>query len=797
MKIQNKPLAHKAVIFGVQSVLICGVFAAPALADDTDSDLYLLTHPTSTLEFGTLYSSQQSARFGQYNGLNKEGFYGLGNFDIRGGAGYDSTGSALRWQLDGLNIGTTSRAFDGKLTDQGKWSIRLGYDELQHNITDTFKTPFQGKTDGNEFNLPEDFGSISAASGTDGTRKLSAPQLSAFHTQKEYATRRNAPFSASYIFSPEFSAQIDYNHLEQSGAKLIGTGSQGGIALFGGSAPSTGRAEAINLLMNPTSYSTDNLNAALHWRGENAHLTGGYYGSIFHDNYNSLNWQSPMSSAKPTAPSTCTGDGCYVNNSMSTAPSNSLHQANLSGGYDFSSTTKLAGGFSYGYNMQDSSYAPTSVMQASGTALQMMQAGGLPVSSLNGRVATTHGDLKLTDQTIKDLTLTAGFKFNERDNQTRSETYRYYNLAGLDLAKNGYTGVNTPYSNRKTQYEAAGDYRISKGQNLRLGYERQNIERWCDSVVGAAQCIASPASDEDKVGLTYRLKALEDVNFNAGYSFAKRNASFDHNFLANAGNYATKTAVSGSALNAGDYLGYVAYPYANRTQNMVKTGVNWQATEKLDLGLNGRYTYDDYDATLGVQNGRSAGVNLDATYTFAEHSSFSAYWSWQNGKRNLRSGTTKNGTKDFTPSQILAPKNIWSNQLEDNSNAFGVAARNNGFLDGKLELIGDVSYSIDTSGYSTQTPYLPVATCASSTSLTCGSLPDIKNEVLSLKLTGNYQLHKNGKLSLAYMYQKLNSNDYFYNAQQFGYTPNSMLPNGLQPQDYTMNVVAMSYILSF
>lgn len=773
------------------SLITSAVVTAPAYAEDTESDAYFLTHPSNTVEFGALYASQQSARFGQYSGLNNEGFYGLGNFDIRGGDGYDDKGSALRWRLDGSNIGTTSRAFGGKVSEQGKWSVSIGYDELRHNITDTFRTPQQGKTGGNEFNLPEDFGSVNTATGTAGTRGLTADQLNAFHTEKEYTTRRNAPFSASYIFSEEFSAQVDYNHLEQTGAKLIGTGSQGGINLSGGATPSTGRAEAINLLMNPTSYSTDNVNAMLNWRGENAHLAGGYYGSLFHDNYNSLSWQSPMASAA----SSCSGEGCYVNNSMSTAPSNSLHQANLSGGYDFSSTTKLAGGFSYGYNTQDSSYAPTSIMQNSGTAISLMQAGGLPASSLNGRVTTTHGDLKLTDQTIKDLTLTAGFKFNERDNQTRSASYKYFHLANLT---EGYTGVNTPYSNRKVQYEAAGDYRISKSQNLRLAYEREDINRWCNHVVGSAECVASPASDEDKLSLTYRLKAMESLNFNAGYSFAKRNASFDHNFLANAGNYENTTAVSGSALNAGDYLGFVAYPYANRSQNMAKAGITWQATEKVDVGLNGRYTYSDYDSTLGVQNSYAAGVNLDTTYTYTDNSNISAYWSWQNGQRNLRNGLNPTRGNTYDPgqgSQITTPINIWTNQLQDNSHAFGLMTRNGGFLDGKLEIISDISYAIDTTGYSTQADYSP--TCGSSTTLTCGSLPNIKNEVISLKLTGNYQLHKNGKISLAYIYQKLNSNDYFYNAQQFGYTPNTMMPNGLQPQDYTMNVVAMSYILNF
>ncbi len=795
MKTRNEKMNISILSLAVRCALMT-VVALPliAVADDADA----LKRPINSIEFGSLYSSQNSARFGQYNGLNDGGFYGLGSFDVRGGEGYDDAkNSALRWKLSGSNLGTTSRSVDGAVSDQGKWKVNLGYDELQHNITDTYQTPLQGSVGGNNFTLPENFGWVNgaAAATAPNTRTLTSIQRGHFQTEKEYVSRKNGSISTTYTFSEQLSAQIDYSHLDQSGAKLIGTGSQGGINLLGGS--TTGRAEGVNILMNPTSYQTDNVNAALNWKGDKGHLSSGYYGSIFHDDYNSLSWQSAQASA---AASGCAGSNCYTNNTMSTAPSNSLHQANLTGGYNFTQTTKLAGGFSYGYNAQNSSYAPTLIPQANGTPFNMMQGGGLPASSLNGVVETKHGDLKLTNQSIKDLTLSAGLKYNERVNLTSSNTYKYVNIASTGVGTNGYyTGVNTPYSNSKTQYEASAAYRLTKAQNVNLAYEHESVKRWCDSVVGGAQCVSSPASEEDKIGLTYRLKALDNVNFNAGYTYANRRAD-SANFLANAGNYALTTAVSSSALNAGNYIGYVAYPYANRSQNLGKAGVNWQVTQKLDVGVNGRYAYDNYDATLGVQNGHSAGVNLDATYSYAENSSVSAYWNWQNGQRNMRSGNSgANGNTTYTgigaASQAVAPTNLWNNQLEDNSNTVGLLTRRGGLLNGKLEVIGDASYARDTTGYSTQVPYL--ATCGSATTLTCGSLSPIQNEIISLKLTGNYKVHKNGKVSLTYMYQKLNSNDYFYYGQQFGVTPNRVMPTGLQMQSYAVNVVGLSYNYSF
>ena len=806
MKIRNEEMKVRLLAIAVRCALMATI-TLPLSAYAVDNDADALKKPSNSVDFGALYSSQDSARFGQYNGLNKKGFYGLGGFDVRGGDGYDdSKNSALRWKLNGSDLGTTSRNLGASISEQGKWKVNLGYDELRHNITDTFQTPLLGDTGGNNFVLPANFGAVNSTAP--GTRGLNATQLGDFHTEKEYVSRKNGSLSTSYRFSDQFSAQIDYNHLDQSGGKLIGTGSQGGINVGNGVGTTgiKGQAEAINMIMNPTSYTTDNVNAALNWVGDKGHLTVGYYGSIFHDDYNSLSWQNSVITpgTGAGARSTCVGANCYTNNTMSTAPSNSLHQANLTGGYNFTPTTKLVGGFSYGYNQQNSSYAPTNIIQPNGSASNMMAAGGLPASSLNGVVETTHGDLKLTNQSIKDLNLTAGFKFDERDNRTASNAYNYYNLAAASLtpgtvaAPNGslYQGVNTPYSNRKMQYEAAADYRLTKGQNLNLAYLHESLKRWCNGVLGGAQCVASPTSEEDKIGLTYRLKVIDTVNFNAGYSYANRRAD-SNNFLANAGNYASTTAVSGSALNGGNFLGYVAYPYANRSQNVGKAGVTWQVTQKLDVGLNGRYSYDDYNSQLGVKNGQSAGVNVDATYSYADNGSISAYWSWQNGQRNLTSGATGNGVAAFTPTQLIAPVNIWSNKLDDNSHAFGLLAKQGGLLNGKLEIIGDMSYSLDTSTYTTQVPYNTAVSCGSTASLTCGTLSPIKNELISLKLTGNYKVLDNGRISLSYLYQKLNSNDYFYNSQQLGVTPSSLMPTNLQMQNYTANVVALSYHYSF
>lgn len=792
MKNRNEKMKVDVLTLAVQGALVA-MFAMPAYAaDEVNDEVAALKRPTSSVEIGVGNVSQQSAKFGEYSGLNTSGASVIGNFDIRGGNAYDGIADGTRWNVNGRDLGTTSRSLGGSLSNQGKWDLSFGYDELRHNITDTYQTPQQGAMGGNLFTIPTNFGTVNGnppnmnAPGVTGSSRVLTPiQRAAFHTEKVGTTRKNTSFAAGYVFNEQWSVSFDYNHLNQTGAKLIAGASQSGVT-----PGSTWRAEAVTVLMNPTNYKTDNFNLALNWLGDNGHLTGAYYGSIFRDGYNSLSWQNSFTNNAASLTTCASGGVCtYQTNSMSTAPSNEFHQINLTGGYVFSPATKLAGGFSYGRNTQNDGYA-SAIMK-----------GGLlpPQASLNGLVINTHADLKLTNQTTKDLMLSAAFKYNDRDNRTLSNTYIYQPLNMAPNAATSYTGVNTPYSNRKTQLELAADYRIAKGQNLRVAYEREDIKRGCNNVVGGAQCVASPSSTEDKLGLNYRMKASDNVSLNAGYNYASRRATFDHNFLSNVGNRANILAgAANGVINGGDFIGFVAYPYASRKQDMLKAGVNWQASDKLDLGLNGRYANDRYDAVLGVQDGQNTSLNLDATYSYSEESSVGAYASWQNGKRNMRSGANATFAGNGATANV-APVNTYTNQLTDTSNAIGLNTKHAGLMGGKFELLGDLSYSLDKSRYSTQVPAL--LTCASTllanSTLVCGDTPDIKTNVITLKLTGNYQVSKVGKVTLGYLYQQMRSSDFFYNGEAFGFTSGRMMPTGMQAPNYAIHALAASYSLAF
>lgn len=786
MKSNNENMKNNILALAVQGALMA-MFALPlvAQAEDAVSDeAAALTRPTNTIEVGAANVSNESAKFGEYNGLDENGLYGIANINLNGGNAYDGGDGTMRWQVKGVDLGTTSREIGASVSNQGQWNIGVNFDQLRHNLSDSYQTPYQGSMGGNNFTLPASFG---VAPGNN-TNTLNNAQKAAFHNEDIHTTRENTSLTAGYTFNPQWDVKLDFNHLNQTGAKLMAFSAMAQPA----AAPLAAAGRSLSILPNPTNYTTDTVDLALHWAGDKAHVTASYFGSFFRDDYDRVTFE--------------TFAGSQRTQTMSTAPDNDFHQLSLLGGYTFTDKTKLAGGLSYGRATQDDKFVVDPFM------LNPVGAA-LPRSSADAKVINTHADLKLTDQSINKLTLTAGFKYDERDNKTPSNFYNFEGVSGAGADTARYP--TTPYSNRKTQYELAGDYRLDNKQHVRLAYNRDNVQRWCNDygVGGVAnyaagtQCVVATSSKEDKLSVNYKLNATEDVHLNAGYSYADRNTHF--NPLARVGMIQSITVggVTATGLNGGDFVGFHPFFDADRKQQLVKAGVDWQANDKLSLTLSGRYTDDNYDTQYGFQNGNTWSLNLDANYSYSEKGSINAYVTQEHRERELTNLQTLNAVAANATRVAVPAGGTWTNTLDDDDITFGLGAKQGGLMGGKLELAADFTYSLGKTAQDTQLNYNTTTTggltCGAPGILTCGSLPDIKNRMAQFKLNGDYKVSKAGTIGLGYLYQKLTSTDYYYNALQqgssaaLGTTPALLMPTNQDSGSYSVNVVTATYIHTF
>jgi len=743
----------------VLSLAMMGVFTSMyAYADEEEAAA--LMNPTSTVTVEEIYVSQGSQKFGEYNGLNKQGGYINGNVNVRGGDGYrkNEQGDTSRWSIQGTDLGLSDRSASVGYSDQGNWNGTIGYDALQHNMAPGYQTPYQGSMGGNSFILPSGFGTAA------DTNALNTKQKSQFTTTDISTTRQNTSISAGKILDNGLSTTLDFNHLEQSGAKLQGFGSmKNGTAL----------GEAVSILPSPTNYQTDTVTAGLNWQGEKARLSGSYFGSFFRDGNKGVQFQ--------------TFAGGNQMQTMSTMPSNQLQQLNFGGGYDFSSKTKFAGNLSYGRNTQNSSssYDP------------YMLLAGFQAPAFNGLVNTAHVDFKLTDQSVKNLSLAAGYKFDSRDNLSQSNIQRLYGINGGNLTYY----PNTPLSTRKSLIELAGDYRLSTDQKLRLAYQNQYLSRFCNQYAtgisnaptspqsqypAGADCVTANFSRTNNIDASYKLRATEGVDVKVAYAMDIRQTTWNQNAIA-AFSTANKNPGFLPGQNGGDWLGYQPFFEASRNQQAAKANVTWQAAEELSFVAGGKWAYSFYpNSTFGVKNSTVLSLNFDANYNYAENATAMMYVVQQNGQRNM---TNFNSLTTGS----------WNNQLQENDTTFGIGMKHAGLLSGKLTLTGDATYSLGQTAYNTglNYPTSGATSCSSPAVGTCGSPGTIRNAMASLKFGGSYEIDKHSKLGLRYIYQHLTSNDFYYNGLQMGTTPNAVMPTNQTSGSYNVNVIAASYTYSF
>ena len=775
-------LAVRTLTLAVHGALVamCAMPLGALAEGEANDDLINLVLPHNYVEIGASYTSDRSEKFGEYNDLYESGADAIANFSYSGGNAYakpDGTvteDGTMRWNVRGVDLGTRSRELSANIANQGTWNIGVGFDSLRHLTTDTYQTPLVGSVGSNRFTLPTNFGLANTNTANvlgPGLQGLTATQRGLFHDVDVYTDRENKTVTVGYNFNPQWRVQLDYNRLDQDGSKVIGSATEARFngSLLAASGATNFAGQGIMYVLTPTNFTTDTVNLALHWVGDRANLSASYFGSFFRDDNSGFSWQSPIVSnniAAGTAPATV-----YGPNQMSTAPDNRLHQFNLTGGYNFRPTTRLTAGFSYGRNTQDDTFLRNSI----DTTL-------LPRTSFDGKVDTWHFDTKLTDQSIKNLSLSAAFKFNERENRSSSNDYQWYNVGSTGSTA---TETNTPYSKRTYAVDLAADYRVTERNKVKLSYGYEKLERWCEHVASGEECVRTPDSHENKVGVGYRLKATDVVTFKADYSYNSRDSKSNGFYEETIG---------------ADKVGFLPFFDASRNQHLVKLGLTADVTDKFSLSASARRGLDTYtDGTRGTRDGNTNGYNLDASYSYSEKGVVSAYLSTDFRERNMtneQSSTTANATRIAVPSL-----GTWSNKLQDESTVIGVNVKHGGLLGGKLELEGDASYSVGQTSYDTQFNYTGVDSsgrgCTNAFYLTCGKTPDIANRFFDLKLSGAYKVDKHSKIGAGYVFSHLTSDDYYYNGLQLGYTPTSLLPTNQKEPSYTVHFFRATYTYSF
>lgn len=699
------------------ALLSMAMIAAPASAQDaTVADL---AEPTNSVEVGAIYVSPKnddnrsnviqnrngnntSYKFGEYNGLENKGAYADINVDLRGGGRYDSD-NATRYRITGTNLGLETRNIQAEYGQQGSFRIDLGYDELRRNRSDTYMTPYgAGSGGGNwNFSLPsnwvkpsvpqtgstgQNFRGLDPTNGTAAAvvagvptnpsagnlttlANIRAQDLPAFQNVDLHTKREAMNGGFSFDISPELDIKAGFKHEHKTGAKPM-------------SVVSSQVSEYGATLADPIDQYTDQYNLSLNYHGEKGFISAEYYGSFFKNNIHQVTWNDSSDLTKTAT--------------YASAPSNQFNQLSLTGAYNFSKATKLTMAGSYARNTQNDAF----VTDGQNGQFPL----GLPATSLNGLVVTKAFNMKLTHKASNDLNLAANYKYDNRDNRTPINTYYFHDaneansgtfafgsLGGLTTAQLGSNlnvYNNRPYSKKVNELNLDADYKVAKGQALKVGLDYQKIHRECDTWYN---CADAPDTKETTLRAEWRGNLSEQLTGKVGYGRSKRTVNYDENaFLSlvpDANVVPTTGAGVGATMSAyqfmlatgltgfGPQAGYVAtasqsaqaaifipsnnvvpnalygsrnviseligmrrYNMADRNRDKLRTGLNWQASDQFSMTAGLDFDKDNYENSVyGLKSSKGTTLNLDGTFSASEDLSTTVFYTYED-KRAISAG---------------------------------------------------------------------------------------------------------------------------------------------------------------
>ena len=423
------------------------------------------------VEAGAGYVSEDSFKFGEYNGLNEEGAFLIGN-----GTALYRDDHAGYLDLRVRDLGLDTRSIDLQGGRQGKYELFLSYDEIPHNISDSAKTPYLG-AGGNMLELPT--GWVTAGS-TAGMTELDA-SLRGVDLETE---RKRLGIGVVFIPATNWETAIDFHHETRDGQN----GSAG--AFFFNTAQ----------LVEPIDYVTDEVTVSAAYTTGKWQSRLAYYGSFFNDHDSSLTWQNAYN------PITAGADA----GQSALPPDNQFQQVLVSSGYQFSERTRVSGDIALGRMEQDETLLPATI--------NPNLAVTMPRNSADAKVDTLTANLKVDSTVTSKLRLNATYRYNDRDNKTPTAVYPWVTTDAFPAVPR----ENLPYSFTENTIKAGADYRVYKGTKLSAGYDYEKKTFTNQEVDNTT---------EDTVWGKISVRSGGNVDFTLRGAHAKRDAS-DFNLIA-------------------------------------------------------------------------------------------------------------------------------------------------------------------------------------------------------------------------------------------------------------------------
>lgn len=391
------------------------------------------------LELGLGYVSQDTYKFGEYNALNEQGVFLIGDADLR-----LRGQNAHYWNVEARNLGLDSRSLAVQGGQQGAYKLSFDYAELPHFISDSIRSVFDG------------VGSRALSLPATWVRAPSSDTMSALqgslHDEKLQTSRKRLGLGAALIASSDWQYAVHFQQERREGQQAVS-----GSFLF----------NSAQLVM-PVDYLTQQLDVSASYTGESLQARLAYYGSLFSEDNTALTWQNPYSAT-----------GGADSAQLALAPDNQFHQIMASAGYDVTKTTRASAQIALGRMTQNEAFLDPTL----NTTLTDYPFD-LPRDSLAGQVDTVNVAVNVVADLTAQLRMHLAYVYDDHDDKTPQASYTW---VSSDTLVNASTRTNLPYSFKKSSIKWDARYRVAARTRFSIGIDHDTQERRYQAVSETTQ----------------------------------------------------------------------------------------------------------------------------------------------------------------------------------------------------------------------------------------------------------------------------------------------------------------------
>lgn len=759
-------------VTGILAVVGLCTLAMQATAED-DMAYHDLVTLESTLELGTLFTSTNDFKFGDYTGLRQQGFSVLGNADIRRRSAYDAE-RPYYLRLRGLNLGLESRRVDALFEMPGRFGLFFLLDEIPKYQTDDAASPYLG-TGSNTLTLPP--GWVPGINPPPLTRlQTSLHSLSVDHK------RRTLGGGASIVLMDGLSFDASYKRQTKKGEKLT-------AGVFGNNG---GDPRSI-IIPERLDYVTHQIDSHLSYATDQFQVQLQYYGSGFENDEPWLRWQNPYLDDDPPPANASTWDPAAeypAFGQKGTPPDNWFHQGVFSAGVNLPMNSRLMLNTAFGWGRQHDDFLPYTIIPN----FSVPPTRGLPRDDLDGRIRTGMANVRFVSNPLPKLGVVLAYRWDERDNDTPVDTYfRVLNDTGTDEVGDPDQDpanrlINRPYGWDKHHADFDLSYQILPRTKLTLSYDWEQMERTHQEV---------ERMSEHTAGWKLVSQPHRRVRVGARFQYGQRN---EHGY--NCVRPLVETEPPDLLTDAGctpsqefeNHPDLRKFNQADRRRTTAHLWSNFALRDDLAFGISSRYTHDDYfDSELGLTDFRSFSPGFDLSYTPTDRVRFNVFYQYEETRSKMDSveWVSFGGPAATDP---FNPANGWSNRDKDIIHTAGAGLEvvaiperltlNLDYLFARSREIYDVSPNAGNPSGGTLFPF-----------------PDATTQLHDISVRSELQLTRNLSLRLGYLFEHYRSRDWAYDrvcpaCLDFS-ASSAVIATGEQPPEYDVHVGSVSVILSF